>query len=81
MVSVEYFFFRNQTELSLAKDELQKRLDEMRREKEAAETSRDHAITELDSAMERLLEVENKVCGLAENLILTLSGVVVDFPI
>ena len=73
MVSVEYFFFRNQTELSLAKDELQKRLDEMRREKEAAETSRDHAITELDSAMERLLEVENKVCCLAENLVLTLA--------
>ena len=47
--------------MSLAKDELQKRLEETRAEKEAAETSRDHAMMELNSAMETLLQVENKV--------------------
>ena len=66
---------RNQTELSLAKEDLQKRLEESRAAadeaeaaknaasvaKEAAEVGQQHAIRELDNAMETLLEVENKV--------------------
>ena len=59
----------------MAKDDLQRRLEESRAAadaaetaknaavaaKEAAEVAQQHAMRELDSAMERLLEVENRV--------------------